>query len=175
MTINIVSIILFALAGVCLVVAIYSSIRFNIPQVIGELTGRTAKKSIAQMREKNVKTGDKSHRPSALAKERGTLTDKIDEKKGSKSSSQSDSTELLEDGTELLSNNDVNSNATELLSDATEKLNDNATELLSDETSILNEETSVLSPSMSATTPTQVNEGFTMIQNIIFIHTNETI
>ncbi len=174
MTINIISIILFALAGVCLVVAIYSFIRFNIPQVIGELTGRTAKKSIAQMREKNVKTGDKSHRPSALAKERGTLTDKIDEKKGSKSSSQSDSTELLEDGTELLSNNDVNSNATELLSDATEKLND-ATELLSDETSILNEETSVLSPSMSVATPTQVNEGFTMIQNIIFIHTNETI
>ncbi len=168
MTINIVSIILFALAGVCLVVAIYSFIRFNIPQVIGELTGRTAKKSIAQMREKNVKTGDKSHRPSALAKERGTLTDKIDEKKSTKQKEQSDSTELLEASTELLSNNDVNDSATELLSDATEKLNDNATELLSDETT-------VLSPAMDVSMPVQVNEGFTMIQNIIFIHTNETI
>ena len=164
MTINIVSIILFALAGVCLVVAIYSFIRFNIPQVIGELTGRTAKKSIAQMREKNVKTGDKSHRPSALAKERGTLTDKIDEKKSTKQKEQSDSTELLEASTELLSND----SATELLSDATEKLNDNATELLSDETT-------VLSPAMDVSMPVQVNEGFTMIQNIIFIHTNETI
>lgn len=80
MTVNIVSIIFFIIAGVSLLVAIYSFVRFNIPQIIGELSGRTAKKSIAQMRNKNVKTGDKSHRPSPAAKERGTLTDKIENK-----------------------------------------------------------------------------------------------
>lgn len=174
MTINPVSIVLFALAGVCLVIAIYSFIRFNIPQVIGELTGKTAKKSIAQMREKNAKTGDKSHRPSVAAQERGTLTDKIDEKEVGVTTRKTDSTELLDEGTELLSNS-ANDEGTEVLGDATELLNDNATELLSDETSILNEETSVLSPSMLDTTPVQVNEEFKMIQNIVFIHTNESI
>lgn len=174
MTINPVSIILFALAGVSLVVAIYSFIRFNIPQVIGELTGRTAKKSIAQMREKNAKTGDKSHRPSAVAQERGTLTDKIDEKETEVTAKKSDSTELLDEGTELLSDS-TDDEGTEVLGNATELLIDNATELLSDETSILNEETSVLSPTMLESTPVEINDEFKMIQNIIFVHTNETI
>ncbi|MFR5875175.1 MAG: hypothetical protein ACLUFN_01655 [Eubacterium sp.] len=169
MTINIVSIILFALAGICLVVAIYSFIRFNIPRVIGELTGRTAKKSIAQMREKNAKTGDKSHSPSAESKERGTLTDKIDEKEVEQTAKTSDSTELLDEGTELLSNQyDNDENGTELL-------NDNATEILNDETSVLSEKISALSPSMLESTPIQSNDGFKMIQDIIFIHTNEII
>ena len=173
MTINTVSIILFALAGICFIVAIYSFIRFNIPQVIGELTGRTAKKSIAQMREKNVKTGDKSHRPSAAVKERGTLTDKIDEKEIKKASNPSYATELLDGRTELLSNDE---NATEILSASTELLSSNATEILSDETSVLSEATSVLSlDALGEQVRLPVYDGFKMIQNIIFIHTNETI
>lgn len=176
MTINIISIILFALAGISLVVAIYSFIRFNVPQLIGELTGRTAKKTITQMREKNAKTGNKSHRPSVVEKKRGTLTDKIDEKKIKKAINQSYTTELLDVETDMLSNKSDDENNREVLSNATELLNNNATELLNDNTSVLNEEeTSVLSPSMLKSAPIQVNDGFKMIQNIIFIHTNEII
>lgn len=170
MTINIVSIIFFIIAGVSLLVAIYSFVRFNIPQIIGELSGRTAKKSIAQMRDKNVKTGDKSHRTSPAAKERGTLTDKIEKKKSVEKSDEKIS--KVEEGTELL-------NSTEKLSTniQTELLNENETELSDDNaTSVLSEETTVLTNNDNS----QINvsndsNDFKIIQNIVLIHTNETI
>ena len=176
MTINIVSIIFFIIAGVSLLVAIYSFIRFNIPQVIGELSGRTAKKSIAQMRDKNLKTGDKSHRPTKAAQDRGTLTDKIEEKP-IKKAKQSDATELLDEGTELLDNStellsevgtELLGNETEVLNNATELLNDNATELL-------DEGTALLTQAVNTNQNAQNVDGFKMIQNIVLIHTNEII
>lgn len=95
MTINTVSIVFFVIAAVSLLVAIYAFIRFNIPQVIGELSGRTARKSIAQMRDKNDKTGNKAHRPSPSAIERGTLTDKIEKNsKTSKAEKNAEKTKL---------------------------------------------------------------------------------
>lgn len=161
MTINVVSIIFFIIAGASLLVAAYSFIRFNIPQVIGELSGRTAKKSIAQMRDKNLKTGDKSHRPTKAAQARGTLTDKIEDNLII-NSNHSDVTELLDESTETLDN------STELLSNATEVIDDNATELLG-------EGTELLTPEASESQTAKSVEGFKMIQNIVLIHTNETI
>ncbi|WP_177917709.1 hypothetical protein [uncultured Eubacterium sp.] len=167
MTINIVSIIFFIIAGVSLLVAIYSFVRFNIPQIIGELSGRTAKKSIAQMRDKNVKTGDKSHRPSPAAKERGTLTDKIEKKKTVKVN-----TTTAEEGTELLNSTEKlsNDNQTELLNESETVLSDdNATTVLSEETTVLtNNDNSQINVS------NDLND-FRIIQNIVLIHTNETI
>lgn len=176
MTINMVSIILFVLAGASFLVAIYSFIRFNIPQVIGELSGRTAKKSIAQMRDKNLKTGDKFHRPTKSAQERGTLTDKIEEKP-IKKAKQSDATKLLDEGTEFLDNStellsekgtELLGNETEVLNNATELLNNNSTELLDDGTALLTQ----------AANENQIAnnvEEFRIIQNIVLIHTNEII
>lgn len=176
MTINIVSIIFFIIASVSLLVAVYSFIRFNIPQVIGELSGRTAKKSIAQMRDKNLKTGDKSHRPTKSARERGTLTDKIDEKPVKKAK-QSEATELLDEGTKVLdnSNNSLFEQGTELLSDGTEVLN-NVTELLNDNiTELLDEGTALLTPIDNVNHITKNVNEFKMVQNIVLIHTNEII
>lgn len=176
MTINIVSIIFFIIAGASLLVAIYSFIRFNIPQVIGELSGRTAKKSIAQMRDKNLKTGDKSHRPTKAAQERGTLTDKIEEKP-IKKAKQSGATELLDEGTVLLDNSTelLSEEGTELLGNDTEVLN-NATELLNDNaTELLDEGTALLTQAVNTNQNTQNVDGFKMIQNIVLIHTNEII
>lgn len=166
MTINIVSIIFFIIAGVSLLVAIYSFVRFNIPQIIGELSGRTAKKSIAQMRDKNVKTGDKSHRPSPAAKERGTLTDKIEKKETVKKdfSTVKENADLTKSTEKLLDNNQ-----TELLDEnATERLKDNSTTVLSVETTVLNNDDSQLNMSNNS-------NDFNIIQNIVLIHTNETI
>ena len=170
MTINIVSIIFFIIAGVSLLVAIYSFVRFNIPQIIGELSGRTAKKSIAQMRDKNVKTGYKSHRPSPSAVERGTLTDKIEKKKSVEKSDKKIS--KVEKGTELLNSTEKlsNDNKTELLNESETVLSDdNATTVLSEETTVLmnndNSQINVLNDS----------NDFKIIQNIVLIHTNETI
>jgi hypothetical protein len=49
--------ILFALSAVGLIIALVFWFKFRIPKIIGDLTGRTAKKEIAKMRSENEKTG----------------------------------------------------------------------------------------------------------------------
>ena len=49
-TLSMISKISFVAAEICLVVAIILFIRFKIPDVIGDLSGRNARKSIEQMR-----------------------------------------------------------------------------------------------------------------------------
>ena len=73
-TLQTLSIISFAVAGVCLVLAIFFWFFFKIPTVIGDLSGRTARKSIAKMRAANEKTGAKSYKESKTNAERGKLT-----------------------------------------------------------------------------------------------------
>lgn len=74
-TLSIISLVSFIVAGVCLALAIFFWISFRIPKVIGDLSGRTARKSIAKMRASNEESGDKSYRPSATNVSRGNLTD----------------------------------------------------------------------------------------------------
>ena len=54
---NIISIISYVLAAVALVLAIVCWIVFKIPSVIGDLSGRNARKSIELMRQNNEKAG----------------------------------------------------------------------------------------------------------------------
>lgn len=182
MTINTVSIVFFVIAAVSLLVAIYAFIRFNIPQVIGELSGRTARKSIAQMRDKNDKTGNKAHRPSPSAIERGTLTDKIEEKsktsKAEKNAEKNAAKKADPNATVPLKKGTYDDNATAPLpqnnnSNATVPLSNNseATELLADD------ETTVLSNAKAQPNVSQNAkiDGFKVIKSIVLIHTNETI
>ena len=71
---QILSIISFAIAGVLFLLAILFWFVFGIPTVIGDLSGRTARKSIAKMRALNEKSGAKSHRVSAGNAQRPKLT-----------------------------------------------------------------------------------------------------
>ena len=71
---SIISLVSFILASVCFVLAIVFWFGFKIPTVIGDLSGRTARKSIAKIRESNEKSGAKSYRPSTVNAERGKLT-----------------------------------------------------------------------------------------------------
>ena len=73
-TLQTLSIISFAVAGLCLVLAVFFWFFFKIPSVIGDLSGRTARKSIAKMRAANEKTGVKSYKESKTNAERGKLT-----------------------------------------------------------------------------------------------------
>lgn len=68
------SIVSYILAVLFVVLAIVLWFIFKIPNVIGDLSGRNAKKSIARMRQNNEKTGDKSYRASEKNLERGKLT-----------------------------------------------------------------------------------------------------
>lgn len=58
-TLYIISTIAFVLAIVMLIVAIALFVGFRIPRVIGDLSGRTARKTIAGMRKKNEKMGER--------------------------------------------------------------------------------------------------------------------
>ncbi len=71
---SILSIVAFAVAGVCLVLAAFFWFFFKIPTVIGDLTGRTARKSIAKLRAANEKSGNKTHKESKENAARGKVT-----------------------------------------------------------------------------------------------------
>ena len=63
--------ILFALAVISLLSAVVFWVKFKIPKVIGDLTGRTAKKTIAKMRSDNEKTGKMALRPEITGSRNG--------------------------------------------------------------------------------------------------------
>lgn len=68
------SIVSFVLAVIFIVIAIVIWFVFKIPNVIGDLSGRNAKKSIARMRQNNERTGNKSYKASEKNFARGKLT-----------------------------------------------------------------------------------------------------
>lgn len=161
---NIVSIVAFSLAGLCFLAAVFFWFKFDIWEIIGDLTGRTAKKTIEQMRAENEKNGKKSYRPTPIAVERGAKTEMIVHKIGEAANDKGDISGELP--TEKMSN------ATEYLSTETELL-DNATETLFQDTELL-DGTELLSDTAKLK-PIAENNAFVMLQNIVLIHTNEDI
>lgn len=73
-TLSLLSIIFFVVAGVCLVVSVVLWFVLRIPSVMGDLSGRTARKSIAKLRMANESSGAKGHRSSQVNFRRGKLT-----------------------------------------------------------------------------------------------------
>lgn len=72
---SMISIIAFVIAGISLGLAVFFWFFFKIPGVIGDLSGRTARKSIARMRADNERTGRKTYQTGAINRERGKVTD----------------------------------------------------------------------------------------------------
>ena len=68
------SIIAFVAAGCCLLLTILILFRFRILSVINDLSGKTAKRAIAQIRENNLRTGNKAYHPGIVNLNRGPLT-----------------------------------------------------------------------------------------------------
>ena len=68
------SIIAFVAAGCCLLLTILIWFRFRILSVINDLSGKTAKRAIAQIRENNLLTGNKAYHPGIVNLNRGPLT-----------------------------------------------------------------------------------------------------
>lgn len=65
------------LSAIMLVISITLFIVLRIPNVISDLTGRTARKAIENIRNQNESSGNKTYRSSLVNQERGKLTDKI--------------------------------------------------------------------------------------------------
>ncbi len=150
------------LCGVMIVTSILLFILLKIPKVVGDLTGRTARKAIENIRNRNESSGEKTYKSSPVNKERGKLTDKI-----------SPSGRLIQNQNDLLSG-----------AMATEKIG--TQQLVSDETTVLdsgNETTIILTgESENSVNETTLlsrvdtsNNVFEIEYEITYIHTNEVI
>ena len=65
------------LCGVMLIVTVLIFILLNIPKVISDLSGATARKAINDIRRQNEEGGEKVYKPSKVNASRGRVTDKI--------------------------------------------------------------------------------------------------
>lgn len=159
-----------ALIACCVFLAIAVILFFvmRIPKVISDLSGRTARKAIENIRLQNEQSGDKSYQSSAVNLERGKLTDKIS--KSGRLIPRSETPFGTGVITEKISTQELQpALETELLEMANETTILNAP---AGETAVLNAsagETAVLTP---LGMPVQT---FTVEYEITFIHTNEVI
>ncbi len=158
------------LAGLCLIIAVILFFILRIPNVIGDLSGATARKAIENIRNQNENSGDKTYKSSAVNRERGKITDKITQtgtliKNSTDSMGGAMATSKI--STEQLVNEAQQSYETTLLDDSR-----------SNETTVLNTggsgETTVLD---QGRTDESVNGSntFTIEYEITFIHTDEVI
>ena len=137
----------FAAAAVCLLLAVFVWFRFQIMSLINDLTGKTAKKAIEQIRSKNVKSGDKSYRSSPVNINRGPLTEPVTNAapvKTEKLSGDLETTLLREDNKTVI----LNADGTTVLNHGSEQ---------------------------AAAVPNRPEVEVQMIEQVVFIHTNEVI
>lgn len=146
--------------GIFFVIAVILFFTLKIPKVISDLTGRTARKAIENIRMQNEQSGDKTYQSSAVNLERGKLTDKI-----------SQSGRLMP--------RDATPFGTGVI---TEKISTMELEQPAGETDVLAPaagETDVLAPAAGETevlAPVeQPVQAFTVEYEITFIHTSEVI
>ena len=158
-TLHTLSIISFVLAVIFVAIAIALWFVFKIPNIIGDLSGRNAKKSIARMRQNNERTGDKSFKASEKNIARGKLTGTME------GLGKADDTNNIEE-TGLLNEN----LAKEYDDQATGLLLDDATGLLdeSGETATLGDKVEVKKRKPSSIV-------IRMIEDVMLIHTEEVI
>ena len=71
---SLVSLISYIVAGICLILCVFFWIFLRIPSVIGDLSGRTARKSIARIRANTEKAGCQGYKPSSANANRWKLT-----------------------------------------------------------------------------------------------------
>lgn len=167
------------MCGIMLLVTLLLFIILKIPSVIGDLSGRTAKKAIHDIRQQNMSANTDKIQESKL-------TDKITASgRLVKRSGRRDGTYTEKINTEkLMEENKLSNNETSVLSTARE------TEVLSsnNETTILNgNETTVLTPDMNGNVTSELagvteplreenTSGYVNVElDITFIHTDEII
>lgn len=157
-TLTVISIGSFVAAGVFLVIAIVLFIVFKIPSVLGDLSGRNAKKSIEKMRKNNERTGNKSYSPSITNVERGKITETIKVHRRTNGFGSNGETGLLTGNDQARyegAETDILENTTEILSDVNE--------------------TAALDKIVSDANGKTGGIGFWYIENVVFIHTEEVI
>lgn len=78
-TYELITYVAFVLAALCFIISVILFTAYNIPSVVNDITGKTARKSIENIRRNNEESGNKAFKPSSVNIERGKLTEKISE------------------------------------------------------------------------------------------------
>lgn len=156
-----ISLVAFGMAGISLVVAIILWFRFGIWNIIGELSGRVAKRSIMQMREKSSKTPQRAYYPAARSAGHLNIIETPAETTAN----------ALEEQTTLLQES---GETTVLQEEGTTVLEEENTVEMYEETDELTD-IGVPSGGTGQTAELQIAEEFEVIENILFIHTEEQI
>ena len=171
-TLSTVSLIAFIIAGVCFAIAVALFFVFGIPSVIGDLSGRTARKSIKKMRLSNESSGNKSFRPSETNVSRGKLTATMqhDTKKGKTSPKKENkqNTASHKQGDLNTTENDIVE--TGLLEGVRPQTFSEATELLEDSAS-----EAPLEDVGTKRVDDAQKKKLTIIDDVVMIHTDEVI
>ena len=160
------SIVSFIVAAISLALAVFLFFFFKIPKVMSDLSGRTARKSIAKIRSSNEKSGDKSYRSSGPNAERVKLTDTM---------SQTEKSEKKEEPTGVLNNEHPE---TGLLADNQALKFSESTQLLVDEEAtgkLVDEDGTEQLAENSAQVAKPKGKSLTMIETVILTHTEESI
>lgn len=71
------SLISFIVAGILFLITIALFFLLDVPKLIGDISGSTARKAIEAIRQQNESTGNKAYKPSSVNVSRGKLTDRI--------------------------------------------------------------------------------------------------
>ena len=170
---SLISTICYVIAAISFVLAVFFWFSFKILSVIGDLSGRTARKSIAKMRANNEKVGGVGYGPSKTNENRGKLTDTMQHASGVKAEVKTNQMppravpEKKGTETELLSSD-------EMLFQEEEQ-----TAFLdgSEATGLLNA-ADVAAPRVTVSQPTarrNANYKLTMLDDVMLIHTDEVI
>ena len=169
----------FVIAGVCLALAVFFWFFFKIPTVIGDLSGKNARKSIAKARANNEKNGNKSYKPSPINQERGKVTELIpDTKAENKKKKAAEKSKAIAKQNTVEKQGPAIDNVSHIAE--TGILFSNKTEgaLESQETGLLNEaeETTLLAETSNAPVPQRPGgKALKMLDEIMYIHTDEVI
>ena len=175
---SVISIVAFVIAGISLAAAVFMWIKFDILKIIGDLSGRTARKSIEKKRSANEKSGKKSYRPTPVAEDRGAVTDVIEKgSKRKKKASKRSEEKKADNNTTLLEDVDATTKLdeeyeTELLGEATTML-DEGTTMLDDGTTVLDDGTTVLN--QESMNQQNVKPACRVVQEIVLLATEEFI
>lgn len=164
---SLISVISYIISGVSLALAVFFFFKFNIPSVIGDLSGRTARKSIARMRASNEKAGGQGYKPSAANVNRGKLTDTMHHtNKAAAAATARNSGVDDRPETGLLAEN----KATAVTGQQTDLLDNEATGLLVDE-----DATAPLYEEPIRPAKRTGGKKMTMLDSVMLIHTDEVL
>lgn len=181
---SLISVVSYILAGASLAVAVFLWFYFRIPSVIGDLSGRTARKSIARIRASNEHAGGQGYRPSATNASRGKLTNTMPQSKEptevqvrhSAPSSQQSETELLPGAGRPAETGDHPETGL-LAANRADETGNEQTELLEnvEATALLVDEVVTESPIAEAPPARVGGRQLVMLEEVMLIHTDEVI